>query len=432
MAANSVGIPALGREEVVRLAEAGEPHRGGGAPGRGNAEDDGGGAVGHGGAVGAAQRIGHHRVLVRHGAAEVLAEVLAELGVGVVHAVAVVLRRDGAQDVAELSVAVPVALLVVLRDLGEESREPGGGGLAGHVVVCAEQGRAHDVGPGLRHLLGADHQDGLRGAGQQRFGALLERGRAGGAGVLNPGGRDVGQLLRDLQGQRRHILLCIVPPGTDDEVKGGVAVAVGGVALTDVRDGAPEGNDLLPAWRAHESLPTLEDASIIGSESSQSREAFQYDGGGPASSSLRRLQPAWRDTPSHRRLRGELGDLARRLGERGTRLEIRANERVPQPDGRWSERGLAGAWRRAARPPLKSNELRYRRSAFVARSAGSCRNRCGPRSMSNSIEPDTIHFTGWSRNSNSVTIPKLPPPPRTAQSSSGFSLSVVRPPRPRP
>ena len=33
---------------------------------------------------------------------------------------------------------------------------------------------------------------------------------------------------------------------------------------------------------------------------------------------------------------------------------------------------------------------------------------------------------GWSRNSNSVTTPKLPPPPRRPQNRSGFSVAVAR------
>ena len=35
-------------------------------------------------------------------------------------------------------------------------------------------------------------------------------------------------------------------------------------------------------------------------------------------------------------------------------------------------------------------------------------------------------MVGWSRNSNSVTTPKLPPPPRRPQKRSGFSVAVAR------
>ena len=34
--------------------------------------------------------------------------------------------------------------------------------------------------------------------------------------------------------------------------------------------------------------------------------------------------------------------------------------------------------------------------------------------------------SGWAVNSNMVTTPKLPPPPRTAQNRSGFSVSLAR------
>ncbi len=43
------------------------------------------------------------------------------------------------------------------------------------------------------------------------------------------------------------------------------------------------------------------------------------------------------------------------------------------------------------------------------------------------INPDrTSGPSGWSLNSNEVTTPKLPPPPRSAQNRSGLSLSLAR------
>jgi len=38
----------------------------------------------------------------------------------------------------------------------------------------------------------------------------------------------------------------------------------------------------------------------------------------------------------------------------------------------------------------------------------------------------TTEVRGCSFNSNSVTTPKLPPPPRKAQNKSGFSLALAR------
>src|SRR5215211_7131712 len=46
--------------------------------------------------------------------------------------------------------------------------------------------------------------------------------------------------------------------------------------------------------------------------------------------------------------------------------------------------------------------------------------------MGQKIGPaSTIGPTGLRRNSNSVTMPKLPPPPRSPQKSSGFSVSLA-------
>ena len=38
----------------------------------------------------------------------------------------------------------------------------------------------------------------------------------------------------------------------------------------------------------------------------------------------------------------------------------------------------------------------------------------------------TTDVSGWSFTSNSVTTPKLPPPPRKAQNKSGFSFELAR------
>ena len=44
--------------------------------------------------------------------------------------------------------------------------------------------------------------------------------------------------------------------------------------------------------------------------------------------------------------------------------------------------------------------------------------------MSYSTGPARTVVTGWQRNENDVTMPKLPPPPRNAQKSSGLPLGV--------
>src|SRR4029077_15307906 len=40
-------------------------------------------------------------------------------------------------------------------------------------------------------------------------------------------------------------------------------------------------------------------------------------------------------------------------------------------------------------------------------------------------KPPRTVLTGWTRNSNEVTTPKLPPPPLSAQNKSSFSLALA-------
>src|SRR5204862_6430928 len=46
-------------------------------------------------------------------------------------------------------------------------------------------------------------------------------------------------------------------------------------------------------------------------------------------------------------------------------------------------------------------------------------------SIGRKVGPPTTSPTGWARNVNSVTTPKLPPPPRSAQKSSAFSSALA-------
>src|SRR6266436_2050066 len=50
--------------------------------------------------------------------------------------------------------------------------------------------------------------------------------------------------------------------------------------------------------------------------------------------------------------------------------------------------------------------------------------------LGKSRNPASTVVSGWSWNSNDVTMPKLPPPPRTPQKSSGFSSALARKQRP--
>ena len=55
------------------------------------------------------------------------------------------------------------------------------------------------------------------------------------------------------------------------------------------------------------------------------------------------------------------------------------------------------------------------------------RRTSGARSIGNTVSPAcTIGPSGCRRNSNSVTMPKLPPPPRMPQNRSACSRSVAR------
>ena len=59
------------------------------------------------------------------------------------------------------------------------------------------------------------------------------------------------------------------------------------------------------------------------------------------------------------------------------------------------------------------------KSRYQRRTSGSC-------SIGHIVGPAiTVEPTGWVRNSNSVTTPKFPPPPRSAQNSSGFSSALA-------
>src|SRR3546814_5703168 len=97
------------------------------------AEHQGRRAVGDERAVGALQRPGHHRVLVGDVAAELVAEVLAQLRQRIGHAVAVVLGGNGGQRVR----LVAVLLEILLGDEAEDAGE------AAFDLAVLQIGRAH-------------------------------------------------------------------------------------------------------------------------------------------------------------------------------------------------------------------------------------------------------------------------------------------------
>src|SRR5207247_7160905 len=92
------------------------------ARGVGAAQDERGGAVGYERAVGAAKRTGNDGILLRHRPAKVIAEILAQVRVGVLRAITMVLGRDAGQRVRLVAVAIEIRL----RDAAEHASKAAG------------------------------------------------------------------------------------------------------------------------------------------------------------------------------------------------------------------------------------------------------------------------------------------------------------------
>ena len=161
------------------------------------------GAVGHRRAVGALQRACHERVLVRGRAAKLVGEFLLEVRIGILGAVLVRLHRDPGERIGLVAIALEVGRGDLAEDAGEARLD---GGLLGHVRGL-DQHLARLRGVELGHLLDTDHQHEARLAGGQRIEAHVDRGRAGGAGVLDTGRRLEAEIGMGLQRQRGVELL---------------------------------------------------------------------------------------------------------------------------------------------------------------------------------------------------------------------------------
>ena len=108
------------RQEIVDLLGGAEHHRlVSGERGLDVGQHDRRGAVGDQRAIGALQRAGDQRVLVRDGAAEFVAEILLHLRQRVGDAVLVVLGGDARQRVGLVAVALEIGLGDVAEDAGE-------------------------------------------------------------------------------------------------------------------------------------------------------------------------------------------------------------------------------------------------------------------------------------------------------------------------
>jgi hypothetical protein len=155
-------------------------------------------SVRHQGTIGALERPGDERVLLAGGAAEIVAQILAQLRVGVADAVLVIFRRYHRQRVG----LVAPALEVEIRNPAENA-----GKAAFDVGLLAHVGRFQqvfsDLGSGRRrHLLDADHQNDARGLRGDRAQPLLDRGGTRGAGILDPRGALESEFRGGLQHQR--------------------------------------------------------------------------------------------------------------------------------------------------------------------------------------------------------------------------------------
>ncbi len=132
--------------------------------------------------VRALQGAGDKGVLVAFGAAEIEAEILAHLGVGVFDAVLVVLGGDAGERVR----LVAVFLEIALRDLAENA-----GKATRRIAVFRQVGRLQQVLADFRrrrrrHLLDTDDQHVARIARGNGAHALMHGGRTRRAGIFHP------------------------------------------------------------------------------------------------------------------------------------------------------------------------------------------------------------------------------------------------------
>ena len=159
--------------------------------------------VGNQRAVGPLQRPCDEGVPVALVPAELEAEILAQLRIGIVDAVLVVLGSDHGQRVGLIAMALEIGL----RDLAEDA------GKAGRRVAVLREVRGAEQVPadlGARrggHLLGADHEHEAGAPGIDRPDALAHRRRAGGAGVLHARRRLEAEAVVGLQDQARRKVL---------------------------------------------------------------------------------------------------------------------------------------------------------------------------------------------------------------------------------
>ena len=139
-ALESGGVAARQRQDIVDLWRARKPIARGASRRFPHRRSRGGGPVRHQRAVGTPERPRHQRVLVRQCVAEIEAQILPHLGIGIFDAVAVVLGRDPGQFRAPVAVALEVVLGDPPEDAGEAAFDLG--------LLVAVARRQQDIGDG--------------------------------------------------------------------------------------------------------------------------------------------------------------------------------------------------------------------------------------------------------------------------------------------
>src|SRR6185437_7901730 len=192
------------RQEILRMRGGADVDRlAHGLRGLGIGQHQRGGAIGDERAVGALQGTGDVGILLALGSAEVEAEVLAHLRIGVGDAVLVILGRDHRQRIG----LVAIFLEIALRDLAEHAGEAADGVAVFRQIGCLQKILADLCARGARHLLDADDKHDPCRAGGDGADALVHGGRTRGAGVLDAGRGLEAQMRVGLQHQRRRKVL---------------------------------------------------------------------------------------------------------------------------------------------------------------------------------------------------------------------------------
>ncbi|MNX92536.1 hypothetical protein D3C86_1246840 [compost metagenome] len=137
-------------------------------------QNDRGSAIRNQRAVGAAQRACDVGVLVRNRIAEIEAEILAHMGIGIDRAIGVVLCGNHRQ----LFRAVAITLKICLCDAAELTSKPAGNIGLLRTVTGGEQDFAHLCGRQRRHFFGADNECDAAAPGFDEIHGAVEGGRS--------------------------------------------------------------------------------------------------------------------------------------------------------------------------------------------------------------------------------------------------------------